>query len=217
MDGRTNTASPRVDPPGGSTENILSYHHVLEAFYESNKLKINSDKTQLIVTRKKLKNKDNDKIKFKTKMGDEIKVNALRILGFIKNNRGSYNNHLGQVNGRITKALSDLKPYTKHMDMKTQKELIYSKKASIALYGSILYTGQTEWTLSKFTSIMMKCNHQICMKDWFKVSNRRICRDIQVDHPLELIRKSTLKFMHKLIWIRTPAQLYENKTRGLRS
>ena len=24
MDGRTNTASPRVDPPGGSTENMIS-------------------------------------------------------------------------------------------------------------------------------------------------------------------------------------------------
>merc|ERR1711954_85288 len=101
------------------------------------------------------------------------------------------------------------KPYTRHMDLKTRKEVIYSKVSSIALYGCELFTGQTEWTTNKFTTILMKCNREIFQKDWFKLSNRRICREINVDHPVEIIKKSTLKLMHNLIRIKSPNQLYE--------
>ena len=189
---------------------LESYHKVIETYYSANKLKINSDKTQLIITRKKWKDKTDEKVKFKTKEGDTIReVNALRVLGFIKNNRDSYDSHLGQVNGRVVKTLAELKPYTKHMDQNTRKEIIYSKVASIALYGCELFTGQTEWTTSKFTSILMKCNREIFQRDWFKVSNSRICKEIKVDHPIEIIKKSTLKFMHKLIWTKSPDQLYD--------
>ena len=131
---------------------LESYHKVIETYYSANKLKINSDKTQLIITRKKWKDKTDEKVKFKTKEGDSIReVNALRVLGFIKNNRDSYDSHLGQVNGRVVKTLAELKPYTKHMDQNTRKEIIYLKVTSIALYGYELFTGQTERTTSKFT------------------------------------------------------------------
>ena len=55
----------------------------------------------------------------------------------------------------------------------------------------------------------MKCNKTIYNKDWFKVSNRKICRDILVDHPTEIMRKATLKMIHKTIWLRSPAQIYD--------
>ena len=188
---------------------LTNYHKVLEIYYTANKLKLNGDKTQLIVTRRKWKNKDNTKVQFKTTEGDTIKeVNAIRILGFLRNNRNSYDSHLGVINGRITQALAEIKPYVRYMDPKSRKEVIYSKIASIALYGAELLTGQTEWTKAKFTSILMKCNRMIFYKDWFKVSNRRICREIQVDHPLEIIKKSTLKMFHKMVWLKSPVQIY---------
>ena len=124
---------------------LESYHKVLEKYYHSNKLKINSKKNKLIVTCRKLKNSTNEKIKFNTSKGETIEeVNALRILGFLKNNRDSYDSHLGQVSACVTKVLADLKQFTKYMDLKTRKEVIYSKAASIALYRSELYTGQTD-------------------------------------------------------------------------
>ena len=75
------------------------------------------------------------------------------------------------------------------MNLKTQRETIYAKAASLLLYGSELFTGQTEWTQRKITSILIKCNREIYRKNWFKVSNRKICRDILVDLPEEMLRK----------------------------
>ena len=208
VDDSTNTIG--TDSKDELEKYLTSYHAVLETFYHANKLKINGEKTQLIVTRRKWKNNDNSKVTFKTKTGEKIiEVNALRILGFLKNNRDSYDSHLGVINGRVTQALQEIKPFMKLMDLKSRKEIVYSKVASIALYGVELYTGQTEWTLNKFTSILMKCNKTIYNRDWFKVSNRKICRDILVDHPTEIMRKATLKMIHKTIWLRSPAQIYD--------
>ena len=96
------------------------------------------------------------------------------------------------------------------MNLKTRRETIYAKATSLLLYGSELFTGQTEWTQRKITSILIKCNREIYRKNWFKVSNQKICRDILVDLPEEMLRKSTLRFFHKLVWNKKPIQLYEN-------
>ena len=56
----------------------------------------------------------------------------------------------------------------------------------------------------------MRCNRSIYRQDWFKVSNRRICRDIGVDQPDQMCRKMTLRNFHKLIWNQAPPQLYKH-------
>ena len=97
----------------------------------------------------------------------------------------------------------------KNMNLKTRKEVIDTKITSLALYGAELYTDQTEWTKNRFTAIMMRCNRDIYRKDWYMVSNRRICDEILVDHPLQICRKSTLKLFHKVVWNHKRPQLYE--------
>ena len=151
---------------------LKSYHEVLEEYYKANKLKLNSEKTKIIVTKAKNNTNDRSPVEFKTAEGETIREdNAIRILGFLKNNRDSYDSHLGQINGRVCKVLSEIRPYLKHMNLKTRRETIYAKAASLLLYGSELFTGQTEWTQRKITSILIKCNREIYRKNWFKVSN----------------------------------------------
>ena len=124
---------------------LKSYHEVLEEYYKANKLKLNSEKTKIIVTKAKNNTNDRSPVEFKTAEGETIREdNAIRILGFLKNNRDSYDSHLGQINGRVCKVLSEIRPYLKHMNLKTRRETIYAKAASLLLYGSELFTGQTE-------------------------------------------------------------------------
>ena len=67
-----------------------SYHKLLEEFYRVNKIKINSEKTKLIMMKKNERN-NNEQITFKTNVGEVIKEdNAICILGFVKNSRDSY-------------------------------------------------------------------------------------------------------------------------------
>ena len=87
--------------------------------------------------------------------------------------------------------------------------MIYSKAALLLLYGSELFTGLSEWTKNRFTAIMMRCNRCIYQKDWFKISNRRICKDIAVDQPDQMCQKATLRKFHGIIWFQTPPQIYK--------
>ena len=95
------------------------------------------------------------------------------------------------------------------MNLKTRKEVIYSKVVSLIMYGSELYTGQTQWAESRVTSIILRCNRAIFRRDWFKVSNKKICKAISVETPDQLVKKSTLTMFHKLMWNQSPPQLFK--------
>ena len=51
----------------------------------------------------------------------------------------------------------------------------------------------------------MKCNRSI----YHKVSNQRICKDIKVDLPYQMCQKSTLANRHKIIWHKSPPQIFK--------
>ena len=116
--------------------------------------------------------------------------------------------HLNMVGGRVTQILNELAPLTKHMSLKTRKEIIQSKAISLLLYGAELIPSQNEWTKGRFSVLMMRCNRSIFRKDYFKVSNRRICKDIGTDTPDQTYKKLTLRQFHKMIWNQTPYQIY---------
>ena len=117
--------------------------------------------------------------------------------------------HLNITSGRIIRILTENSPLLRYMSLKTRHEIIYSKAASILLYGSQLFTGMTQWTQRRFTAILMRCNRSIFRKDWFKVSNRWICKEIKVDLPYQMCQKATLFQMHKIMWQKSPPQIFK--------
>ena len=154
---------------------LNSYHSLLEKFYHENKLCLNSEKTKLLMTKTPENNQNRTRVSFMTSNNKMTQEDwSIKILGFHKNGRDSYNTHLNSVKGRVVKALMDISHLLKHMDLKTQKEVVYAKAGSIALYGAELFTGQNEWTQNRHTAILMRCNRSIHCKDWFRVSNKRI-------------------------------------------
>ena len=188
---------------------VEHYLKVLEKYYLHNKLQISSSKTKIMMTKNPKNHQQGNNLRFTTSKGETITAcNSMKILGFVKNNRDFMDSHLCMVGGRVTAILEELSPLLKHMSLKICKEVIYAKAASVLLYGAELYTGLTQWTTNKLTAILMRCNRAIFRKEWFKVSNRRICREINVDLPDQMCKKLTLKIFHKLIWSKSPPQLF---------
>ena len=187
---------------GNYTSDFLA---VMDKYYHFNKLKLNPEKTKLMIT----KTQDITKIKIKTPTGENLQEDkAIKILGIWKNKRDAYDTHIAKIKGIVIKKLSELYPYLHCMTLKTRRKIVYSKISSIVLYGIELFMGQSERIIEKVTALLMRCNRAIYLKDFFKVSNMRICKDISVDPPDVLIKKSGLKFIHKLIQNEAPAQLF---------
>ena len=93
--------------------------------------------------------------------------------------------------------------------MMNQREVINSKCTSVITYGLELYFGQTLWTQNRSTALLMRNNRAIYQKDYYKVSNRRICNEIGFDEPYILCKKAAYRFIHKTIRSQKPPQLYE--------
>ena len=79
--------------------------------------------------------------------------------------------------------LTELEPILKHMNLSIWQEIVYSKAASIALYGQELFTGQSQLVQIRFTFIIMHCYRAIFCYHYFMVSNGWICEEIVDDPP----------------------------------
>ena len=168
---------------------------------------MNPDKTKVMITKN---NDGNRRLNLKTNDGKTVTDNkTMRILGFLKNSRDTYESHLGMVSSIIHKRLDELKPFLKHMNLKNCRETVYSKVASSLTYDLELYAGQNQWTTQRVTAILMRCNRSIYRKDYFLVSNNRICRDISVDPPALMCQKAAVKFIHRVIRNQAPKQIFE--------
>ena len=96
-----------------------SYLKVLEAYYSLNRLKINSGKTKILITKHPAKRQNNAPISFMSPDGETIiESNSIKILGSIRNNRDSMDLHINMVSGRVNSVLTELSPLLGHMSLK---------------------------------------------------------------------------------------------------
>ena len=98
---------------GNYTSDFLK---VMDAFYNCNKLKLNAEKTKVMIT----KTNDIKKITIKTPTGEIISEDkAIKILGIWKNKRDSYETHIDKIKGIVVKKLSEIYPYLRYMNLNT--------------------------------------------------------------------------------------------------
>ena len=100
-------------------------------------MKMNPDKTKVMLTKSTERNR---RLTIKTSGGDTVTDDkSIRILGFVKNSRDTYESHLGMISSIVNTKLDELKPLLKHMNLKNRREVVYSKVASNVTYGLELY------------------------------------------------------------------------------
>ena len=99
---------------------------------------------------------------------------------------------MAKISTSTAKSLEEVRPSLKYMNLKNRREIVNSKCNYIATYGLELLFGQTKWTQKEPTAIIMRNHRAVFMKDFFKISNRRICAEICVDKPLAACKKPPL-------------------------
>ena len=86
---------------------------------------------------------------------------------------------------------------------------MYSSAVSKVLYGAPLYTGQTQTVKETINTVIMRCNREIHKGNTFKVNNKRVCKEIKVDEPMQLILKQGILFIHKVLFNQYPPSILE--------
>ena len=190
------------------TKYISQYMNLLEDYYTSNKLKINTEKTTFMVTKSRNKNQ---RMKIDLVNGEVITDDlAIKLLGWWTTPNGSMGHHVNKIRGLVYNALAKLKPFMGYMSLKQRKDIVYAKAMGIAGYGLGLYLGQPEIIKDKLTTIYMRANRQIYHLPLpLKTKNAWICRKVGVKTPRQLIIESGLKFMHRIVNTQLPHEIFK--------
>ena len=102
---------------------INKFYRLLEAVYNINKLKINNDKTELMVICKAKHRKNTKNIQI-TASGHKVKqVNKVKILGYVMQNNLRHDKHIAKVTSNIHHRLFNIKKLTSHTIIKSRQIL----------------------------------------------------------------------------------------------
>merc|ERR1711954_520962 len=197
---------------GNSIEEIKSYTgtymSLIGKYYDANRLKLNQDKTTVMV----VDNPEKKGIRLTLELGeDKVKSDlSIKILGWWITPDNKLNHYISKIKGPIYRTLAEIKPYLQFMNLKQRREVIYSKALSIVNYGLALYTGQTEEIKDKMTALMMKGNRMIYNKPVLEGMKKEwICKQIQVKTPRQMMAEAAAKEMHRIVNTQAPPELYK--------
>ena len=116
--------------PTEANKYIERFFSILKIYYNDMKLKMNSDKTSLLIISKpnldKYKNDEEEVIKPKPQ---------IKLLGWTMNERSKQDSNLNIVIGSITRILINLKPIEKYMNVKARTTVASNKMMSRLSYG----------------------------------------------------------------------------------
>ena len=119
---------------------LTKYFKLLYSFYNINMLKINSDKTQLMLTfRKNMK----DKFKKFTFMANNDEISnkpTIKILGMILRNNMDWETQIGTFCSNLHHRIHNIKNITKYTDFKTRLQLVKSFVVGKLIYCMPLYS-----------------------------------------------------------------------------
>ena len=133
------TAIFAFSDPGQIKAFLTNYYNLIKSFYNINKLKINSDKTNLLLTYKP-KFKDHFKNFYFFADNDKIKPkNVIKILGTYIKNDLKMDSEIGKLTGQLHNRISAIRTLTKFTDFKTRLKFLNANVIGKLNYALPLY------------------------------------------------------------------------------
>ena len=187
---------------------INLYFLMLKIFYNMNKLKINDEKTNLMIICNP-KHEDIAKITSIRTDKETIKPKEkFKILGWIQNRHLNYNDHINHIasiiNHRIHRA-TELKQY---MSTKTRTIFCNTYLFSVLNYGAPLMSDSNEFVKKKMHFLHMKICRYARGNYGFKISCKRICNDIGKKTSSEEFQDARSKLSQRIIYNQLPKSIY---------
>ena len=114
---------------------------LINAYYKSNLLVVNEDKTEFMTVSK---NNDEMDIYIHKDDGEIIKSgNHIKILGVTLNNRNSLDTHVSRMASIIGMRFKKISHLLKYMDQKQRKTIMTAKLLSVVAFACPLFSGET--------------------------------------------------------------------------
>ena len=186
-----------------------NFYLLLRNVYNTNKLIINRDKTEIMIA---CKNRHRKMTKNIQMYADEFKVkqvNQVKILGFLIQSNLHNDSQIGKTISNINNRLYNIKNLGNQTQFKTRRTLVKSIVIGKLNYALPLLSNSTQSQLQKLNTLITKSYKVIMGNQCFRWSTRKMLNKCNLRTIYQLIAEQGLIFIHKIQTTKIPISLYK--------
>ena len=177
---------------------LNSYYKLLEKYYGVNMLKINPDKTKLlIICNKKLRNQY-DKISFEAGNYTIKQDKYIKILGTWLQNNMSLDKQINYMVSKASNRIHQMRKINQYTNFQTRLSIINSIVIGIISYVLPLYFNCNAYQLKKLHKIQINACRAVIGNNCYKISNVKVLARCKWLSIANMMRYSVILFIHNI-------------------
>ena len=188
---------------------LESYYKLLHNFYNINKLKINPDKTNLLLI---FKDKYKQSLKNFHFVAEKYKIyskNTLKILGFYIQSDLKYDTEINKLVSTLHNRINTIRQVNSYTDFKTRLKFLNANVISKLNYMLPFYSSINNDQLNKLHKVIMTSARMAIGNYCFKVKCNKILGRCNWLPITEMISNAQCNFIHKIIMSKSPLKIFE--------
>ena len=188
---------------------INKYFKLVENFYNINKLKINPDKSKLMIVCKPTYRSSTNSIVLQTSQVVIEQVQKVKALGMYISSGLTNHANVSNIISKVNFRLSVLREVFKYAEYRTKIILMNSLVVSIFRYSCPLLIDSNAIIINKLQTLLMKCARQILGFKSYKMNTVNIMKEVKMLTVHHLIIKESIGFIHKIIFNENPKCIFK--------
>merc|ERR1712120_29974 len=185
-----------------------AYFKLIECFYSINKLKLNPDKTRLMVVCRQIKR---DEVRnFVLKAGDYIieQRDKIKVLGVYFTSGLTNHVNISNIISRVNYRMYVMKEAFNFSSKKSKIIFFKSMVLSVIRYCSPLLIDSDVKMIDKLQTLLMKCTRPILGFASFKLSTLQIMAELRIQTVHQMIMRESIQFIHKVLSRKSPGVIF---------
>merc|ERR1712243_306514 len=190
-------------------EYINSYFRLIEGFYAINKLKLNPDKTRLMVVCKP--NRREEVKNFVLRAGEYIigQKDKIKVLGVFFTSGLTNHVNISNIISKVNFRMYTMREAFSFSSKKSKIIFFKSKVLSIIRYCSPILIDSDAKMIDKLQTLLMKCTRPILGFHSFKMSTLQIMSELRIQTVHLMIIRESIQFIHKVLTKKSPGVIYD--------
>merc|ERR1712177_26996 len=197
---------------GNNAEEVENYSNayfkLIESFYTINRLKMNPDKSRLMVVCRP--NRREETKNFVLKAGNYIieQKDKIKVLGIYFTSGLSNHANISNIISKVNFRMNTMREAFKFSDKNTKISFLNSMVVSIFRYCSPILIDSEVKMLEKLQTLLMKCTRPILGIKSLKMSTLQIITELKILTVHQLVMKEAIQFIHKVICNKSPSVIF---------
>ena len=187
---------------------LTQYYNLIQSYYNINKLKINADKTQLLLI---YKNKHKENLKnffFKANQFKITPKKVITILGAHLREDLKLDTQIGNLVGQLHNRIFEIKQISKYTNFKTRLDFVNAHVIGKLTYILPLYSQANQIMTNKLHKVLMTAARCVIGNYCFKKSINYILSKCNWLNINKMISNASLKLINGIVIDKTPKAIY---------